>query len=842
MFKKNLHMHRATCLPAASLLQAFILVNFIGLIAHPTVGKEVIQQDNNRQEIDFAHQVVPLLERHCLACHGGREAKGSFSLNTRELVVDSGHVEISQPQESYLLELVRSGDADLQMPPADRPRLTAAEQQILADWIAAGLPWDDGFSFAPSSYEPPLKPRRPELPHGSIDRQNPVDRIVDAYWLANGVSPPPPIDDATFLRRVSLDLVGLIPDPETLQNFIADDAPNKRERVIDQLLAGQIDYADHWLSFFNDLFRNDYSGTGFITGGRKQISGWLYESLLNNKPFDSMARELIAPKDASSQGYIDGIKWRGEVSAGQTNEIQFAQSISQSFLGINLKCASCHDSFIDRWTLDEAYGLAAIYAERPLEIHRCDKPIGRQAKASWLFPELGQIDAQAPRDERLEQLAALMTHPENGRFTRTIVNRLWYKLMGRGIVHPLDAMQSEPWNEDLLDYLAVSLADQSYDLKSVLKLITTSKVYQSQTISLKEPPTIDYVFRGPLPRRLTAEQFLDNVWKITGAAPEKIDAPVQRLAINDTEPLELTQSVDWIWGDSAAADGTPPGGEKIALRTSFQLEDTAVRGGAVVTCDNLYELYLNGHQISKGDDWTRPKIVGIDSFRPHLRVGNNELGLIVTNQGNGPNPAGLYFAAKFLLANDSELTVTSNDSWEFNPQLPAVKNSQLSWSNGDEELNRQWQPATVVSPVPSWAEMIEAQGPTLFAVATSGPPPMVRASLVKNDFLMKSLGRPSREQIVSMRPNELTTLEAIDLSNGAPFADSLATGGRLLVSRAQEDRSEFVRFIFLSTVCRMPNPAEMQSILTFLSPQPNADEIEDLLWTIFMMPEFMLVR
>ena len=102
----------------------------------------------------------------------------------------------------------------------------------------------------------------------------------------------------------------------------------------------------------------------------------------------------------------------------------------------------------------EAYGLAAIYASEPLQIHRCDKPTGDTATASWLFPELGEIDPQAPRAERLQQLADLMTHPENGRFTRTIVNRLWHQLMGRGIVHPLDAMQTEPWNDDLLDYLA----------------------------------------------------------------------------------------------------------------------------------------------------------------------------------------------------------------------------------------------------------------------------------------------------------------------------------------------------------------------------------------------------
>ena len=186
-----------------------------------------------------------------------------------------------------------------------------------------------------------------------------------------------------------------------------------------------------------------------------------------NKPFNQFARELIAPPTPASQGYIDGIRWRGEVSAGQTVEIQFAQSVAQSFLGINLKCASCHDSFIDRWTLDEAWGMAAIYAATPQPIHRCDKPTGRTAQASWLFPELGTVDPTAPREKRLQQLADLMTHPDNGRFTRTIVNRLWYKLTGRGIVHPLDAMQSPPWNADLLDYLASYLQQQNFPLASL---------------------------------------------------------------------------------------------------------------------------------------------------------------------------------------------------------------------------------------------------------------------------------------------------------------------------------------------------------------------------------------
>ena len=185
-----------------------------------------------------------------------------------------------------------------------------------------------------------------------------------------------------------------------------------------------------------------------------QITRWLYKSLVNNKSYDQMVRELLVP-DASSAGFIQGIRWRGVVNASQRQELQFAQNVSQAFLGINLKCASCHDSFIDRWTLEETYALAQVYATEPLEQHRCDKPNGKFAKAAWLFPELGEIDSEAEQQVRLQQLSKLMTTTENGRFARTIANRIWHRLMGRGIVHPVDAMHTEPWNEDLLEYLSL---------------------------------------------------------------------------------------------------------------------------------------------------------------------------------------------------------------------------------------------------------------------------------------------------------------------------------------------------------------------------------------------------
>src|SRR4029077_6327644 len=125
--------------------------------------------------------------------------------------------------------------------------------------------------------------------------------------------------------RVYLDVVGLLPEPEKLDEFLTDQRSDKRTRLVQELHRDDVTYAEHWLTFFNDLLRNDYTGTGFITGGRKQITTWLYRALVENMPYDQLVRELIAPT-AESEGFIQGIRWRGNVNASQSPEVQFAQS------------------------------------------------------------------------------------------------------------------------------------------------------------------------------------------------------------------------------------------------------------------------------------------------------------------------------------------------------------------------------------------------------------------------------------------------------------------------------------------------------------------------------------
>jgi mono/diheme cytochrome c family protein len=631
--------------------------NFWSAIAVVAFAASPVRADDVKK-IDFAHDIAPLLKARCAECHTNGKYKGGLSLDTRADAIKSG-IAPGKSAGSEILKRVTSNDPDLRMPPKG-DRLTAKEIERLRQWIDQGLPWEAGFTFKVTGYVAPLKPRRPELPPSRPGLEHPLDRLLDAYATRQKVELTAPADDVAFLRRAYLDIIGLLPTPAETSAFLADPAADKRKLLIRRLLDDRRGYAEHWLTFWNDMLRNDYAGPGYIDGGRKQISAWLYKALLENKPYDQFTRELINPTP-ESEGFIKGIRWRGNVNASQVQELQFSQNVSQVFFGINMKCASCHDSFIDSWKLTDAYSLAAVMSDRPLEIHRCDKKTGTFATARFVWPELGDIDPKAPRAKRLEQLAQLVTHADNGRFTRTIANRFWQRLLGRGIVHPVDIMGNRPWSDDVLDYLAVYLQDNNYDLQKLLEHIMTSRAYQSRPVRLeKEPAGDDYVFRGPEVRRLSAEQFLDAVWMMTKTAPGAGAAPVAAPPYPETTPPERR---------------------------------------------------------------------------------------------------------------------------------------------------------------------------------------FVRAALVNADGLMRSLGRPPREQVVTTRPDQLTTLQAMDLSNGPVLAATLARGAdAVLKANSKRSPEELIDDVYRRALCRPPAPEEAAAARELMGAQASVEGVADLLWAVYMLPEFQLIR
>ena len=347
---------------------------------------------------------------------------------------------------------------------------------------------------------------------------------MKSYFQSHQFTPPKAIDDRTFARRVYLDLLGLVPPLGGPSAFVTDNDPEMRKQLVRSLLGDNQNFAEQWLSFWNDLLRNDYRGTGYIDGGRKSITSWLFNALSNNLPFDQFVAQLINPTPESA-GFTKGIVWRGVVNASQSPDMQAAQNVSQVFMGVNLKCASCHDSFINDWRLADSYGLACVFSGGPMEMFQCDKPIGQTAQARFIYPELGYLDPKAPKSERLKQLADVITGPKDGRLSRTIINRLWARFFGHGLVDPVDDMEQPAWNQDLLDWLAEDLIAHGYDLKHSIELIVTSQAYQLPSVSFDDRFPKDYVFKGPGIRRLSAEEFRDAVAQLTGIWYSKAEFP-----------------------------------------------------------------------------------------------------------------------------------------------------------------------------------------------------------------------------------------------------------------------------------------------------------------------------
>ena len=173
------------------------------------------------------------------------------------------------------------------------------------------------------------------------------------------------MSDAVFARRVYLDIWGLLPSPAELRAFVDDRSPAKRAALVQRLLGDSDLYAEHWMSFWNDLLRNE-DGVSYFSdaagGARRSITPWLLPALQTNLPYDRFVSELLNPAPQTGpEGFLIGVNWRGETSAAVQPWMQASQNTAQLFLGINLKCNSCHDSFVNRWKLKDAYGLASYF-------------------------------------------------------------------------------------------------------------------------------------------------------------------------------------------------------------------------------------------------------------------------------------------------------------------------------------------------------------------------------------------------------------------------------------------------------------------------------------------------
>jgi hypothetical protein len=450
--------------------------------------------------IDYFKQVRPILEANCYECHRGAKPKSRLVLDELAGALKGGKsgspaIVPRKPETSELIARVTSKDDDDVMPPRG-DRLTAADVAILQTWIREGARWPD--------------------------------------MQVEKTTFTPLTDDLAFLRRVTLDTVGVVPTLAEIDAFMADHSPDRRAKVIDRLLADPR-WADNWMGYWEDVLAENPNILNPTLNNTGPFRWWIYESLKDNKPMDLFVTELLRQKGSERFGGPAGF------GVASQNDVPMAAKgaiVSTAFLGVEMRCARCHDAPFNKSTQEDLFSLGAMLGAKTLEVPTSSlapvdkiheggrKPLiqvtlkpGQKIAPKWPFPEfcddkVTAMLAEYPNDPR-DCLAADITAPQNERFAQVMVNRIWKRFMGRGIVEPVDDWEKgKPTHPELLHWLAREFVRGGYDTKHLARIILNSHAYQRATDESLNAPSPLYV--APARRRLTAEQIVDSLFFATG--------------------------------------------------------------------------------------------------------------------------------------------------------------------------------------------------------------------------------------------------------------------------------------------------------------------------------------
>jgi hypothetical protein len=504
----------------------------------------------------FEQEILPILYHHCFSCHSEKQAKpkGGLRLDSLRGIRKGQVLEPGKPDESELLSrtLLPTDHEDV-MPPlkGGAQPLSETERQLLRRWIAAGADFGTwtrfdhrGTAFQPQSPIP--SPR---------DLTARIDALVEAHHTQNGSALLPPANDETFLRRVFLDVIGRIPTLEESTRFLEDRSPEKRAKLIDALLASP-GFESH---FFN--WKADQLRVYRIDG----LPGWLYgdwlkETIRSKQPYDVTVRQLV-----TAQGYLWDNGAVGFFLRDLGMPLDHMSNLSRLFLGTRMECAQCHDHPLQPVTQKDFYQMAAFtfgvsnlastsgYSTsyipqwpeltRKLDAMHADSGLRQSVSKTVSFlkrlttdtgkplrfpetygsdPSLRQVPVQPETlfgdpignftDSPREAFAQWLTSPRNPRFAKAIANRLWKFVMGRGLIEPVDSLSAlpEPHHQPLIQAITDAMIGLRYDERAFLGALLNSRLYQCESLRETPPPGLPCDLRGPLLRRLSAEQIWDS--------------------------------------------------------------------------------------------------------------------------------------------------------------------------------------------------------------------------------------------------------------------------------------------------------------------------------------------
>lgn len=372
---------------------------------------------------------------------------------------------------------------------------------------------------------------------------NYIDELMLAQWQQMGLVPQPVCSDGEFLRRVHLDLIGTVPTADEARAFLASADPEKRGRLIDQLLE-RPEYADYWSLKWSDLLRVHRRYLG--EKGAGSFSGWLRQSIRNNKPVDQIARELL-----TAQGNLFA---NGPVAYFiiDTKPEELAETTAQLFLGVRLQCARCHHHPMEVWGQEDYYGLAAFFTRMETRDNgekgrfggmQIVRPVAKEMKSLQvpspprLFGRSTDFDASVTPDIR-QHLADWLSKKDNPFFARNFANRYWAYMTGRGLFEPIDDLRATnpPVNPALLEALATDFMSHNCDAKHLLRLIANSHVYQLQSNLAPVHDRDGEFFAHRILRRMPSEVLLDAINRITQHSEAFPGQPVGTRAIALPDP------------------------------------------------------------------------------------------------------------------------------------------------------------------------------------------------------------------------------------------------------------------------------------------------------------------
>lgn len=381
---------------------------------------------------------------------------------------------------------------------------------------------------------------------------NPADRHLFAQWQRLGVVPSAPADDATFIRRVTIDICGTLPTNEEVLEYLADTRSDKRERLIDGLLE-RPEYASSFALKWADILQN--RGAGYSTSkqraGTTLFAAWIRDSLETNKPYDQFVAEILTA--TGSQNENPPTIWYRTVRKSP----EYVESVAQAFLGVRVQCAQCHHHPTERWSQSDYYGLAAVFSRvgRKGGFADAEVPTNEiiflKEPTAVRHPRTGEVLKPQPlggpefslsaHDDPRVSLAQWITSGDNPFFARTMANRMWAHFLGRGIVHPIDDARSTnpPSNPELLNALAQDFIASRFDVKHLIRTITNSYAYRLESAPHSGNVGDTQTFARFYARRISAEVLLDGISQVLDvptvfagvpAGTRAIDLPDENIA------------------------------------------------------------------------------------------------------------------------------------------------------------------------------------------------------------------------------------------------------------------------------------------------------------------------